>query len=68
MALGIQVLAWDKHNNVVGLNQLMGSQPSLFYNWISNDNTDINKQQKTCTNLLPLVVNCLLAKKVESDG
>jgi hypothetical protein len=31
----------------------MGSQ-SLSASWISNDNTDINKQQKTCTDLLPL--------------
>jgi len=28
MTLEIQVLAWDRHKNVVGLNQLMGSQPS----------------------------------------
>jgi hypothetical protein len=27
MALEIKVLAWNRHNNVTGLNQLMGSQP-----------------------------------------
>ena len=29
MTLEIQVLAWYRHKNVVGLNQLMRSQPSL---------------------------------------
>jgi hypothetical protein len=29
MALEIQVLACDRHNNEVGLNRLMGSQTSL---------------------------------------
>ena len=33
MTLEIQV--WDKHNNVAGLNLLMGSQPSPLDNWIS---------------------------------
>jgi hypothetical protein len=28
MALEIQVLAWDRHKNMAGLNWLMGSQPS----------------------------------------
>jgi hypothetical protein len=27
MALEILLLAWDRHKNVAGLNQLMGSQP-----------------------------------------
>jgi hypothetical protein len=35
MALEIQALACDRHKNVVGLNQLMGSQPSPLDNWIS---------------------------------
>jgi hypothetical protein len=35
MALEIQVLAWDRHNNVAGLKRLMGSQPSPSNNWIS---------------------------------
>ena len=42
--LEIQVLAWDKHNNVAGLNQLMGSLPSPHDNWISNRKIYINKQ------------------------
>ena len=29
MTLKIQVLAWDRHENVSGLNRLMGSQPPL---------------------------------------
>jgi hypothetical protein len=29
MALEIQVLAWDRHNNVAELNQLMGYQPLI---------------------------------------
>jgi hypothetical protein len=32
MALEIQVLVWNRHKIVVGLNQLMGFQPSD--NWI----------------------------------
>jgi hypothetical protein len=36
MTLEIQILTWDRHKDVVGLNQLMGSQPSPFDNWISN--------------------------------
>jgi hypothetical protein len=28
MMLEIQVLAWDRHKNVAGLNQLIVSQPS----------------------------------------
>jgi hypothetical protein len=34
MTLEIQVLAWDRHKNVAGLNRLMGSQPSPLDNWI----------------------------------
>jgi hypothetical protein len=41
--LEIQILARDKHKNVVRLNELMGSQPSPLDNWISNGNTYINK-------------------------
>jgi hypothetical protein len=32
MTLAIQVLVWDRHKNVAGLDQLMGSQPSPFDN------------------------------------
>jgi hypothetical protein len=41
MALKLQVLAWDNHKNVVGLNRLMGSQISPLDNLISNGNTYI---------------------------
>ena len=42
----IQILAWDRHKNVVGLNRLMGSLPSRLGNWISNGNTCLNKRWK----------------------
>jgi hypothetical protein len=38
MTLNIQVLSWNRYDNVAGLNILMG--PPLFDNWISNSNTD----------------------------
>jgi hypothetical protein len=41
--LEIQVLACDRHKNVVGLNRLMGFNPTPLENWISNGNTYINK-------------------------
>jgi len=44
MMLEIQVLAWDRHKDVAGLNRLMGSHPSPHDNWISNSNTYINKK------------------------
>jgi hypothetical protein len=44
MMLEIQVLAWDRHKDVAGLNRLMGSQPSPLDNWISNSNIYINKK------------------------
>ena len=45
MTLKLQVLAWDNHKNVAGLNRLMGSQLSPLDNLISNDNTYINKRK-----------------------
>ena len=36
MRLKTQVLAWDRHTNMAGLNQLKGSQPYPPDNWISN--------------------------------
>jgi hypothetical protein len=36
MRLKTQVLAWDRHTNMAGLNRLKGSQPSPPDNWISN--------------------------------
>ena len=43
MTLEIQVLAWDRHNNVVGLILLMSSQLSPFDNWISKGKTYTQK-------------------------
>ena len=34
MTLEIQFLVWDRRKNVVGLNQLMGSQPSHLHNYL----------------------------------
>ena len=56
MALEILVLALDRHKNVAGLNRLMGSQPSPSDNWITNDNTDINKQYEYFTDSIPLLL------------
>ena len=42
MALEIQVLAWDRHNNLAMFNLLIGLL--LSDNRISIDNTDINTQ------------------------
>jgi hypothetical protein len=44
MTLEIQVLASDRQKNAVGLNRLMGSEPSPLNNWICNGNTNINKR------------------------
>jgi len=44
MALDMQLLAWDRHKNVVGINQLMGFQSYPLDNLISNSNTDINNK------------------------
>ena len=41
MMLEIQLLVWDMHKHVMGLNRLMGSQPSTSNSWVSNNNTDI---------------------------
>ena len=40
-------LACDRYNNVTCLNRLMGSQPTIHDNWISNENTNINKRSPT---------------------
>ena len=47
MALEFQDLAWDRHKNVMGLNWLIGPQPSPLYNWISNVKTDTVKPDNT---------------------
>ena len=44
MVLETQVLAWDMQTNVAELNRLMDPSPPLLDNWISRDNTDMNKQ------------------------
>jgi hypothetical protein len=44
MVLETQVLAWDMQTNVAELNRLMGTSPPLLDNWLSSDNTDMNKQ------------------------
>ena len=42
-ALGIQVLAWERHKNMARLNRT----PTLIRdNWISDDNTEINIDHK----------------------
>jgi len=46
MTLDIQVLAWDRRNNVERLNRLMESQPYTINNWISNGNTNIYPNDK----------------------
>jgi hypothetical protein len=55
MTLEINVLVWNRHKNVAGLNRLIRSQPSPLDNWVSNGNTYINKYLKqTFTDSLPL--------------
>jgi len=44
LALEIQVLDWNRHKNMTGINQLMASHPSHFDTWILNNKTDINKR------------------------
>ena len=46
LTLEIQVLAWDRHKYVAGLNRLMGFQPSHIDSWISNGKTYQNKHLK----------------------
>jgi hypothetical protein len=51
------ISALDRHKNVAGLNRVMESQPSyLKKNWIFFGNTDINKQEKSYTDFLPLLI------------
>ena len=54
--VGIPVHGLEQEQISGGLNQLMISQPSSRHNWISNDNTYINKRYKknTCTDSLAL--------------
>jgi hypothetical protein len=43
MGLEIHVPSWDRHKNMAEKNRIMGYQGFPFDNWISIDNTDINK-------------------------
>ena len=47
--VGNPCLGFGQVKNVVGLNRLLGSQPSSFDNWISN-----SEWWKTCTDSLPI--------------
>jgi len=44
MALGMQIMSWDKHSIVAGLNRLIGSQPSSLDNCISDGKNKTMKQ------------------------
>jgi len=58
MMLKFQVLTWDRHKNVVGLNQLMGSQPSpSWYLDLQWQYIYMYKQTiKTCTLLITRIL------------
>ena len=43
MTLKIEFMAFDRYTCVAGLDWLMGHNPPFYDNWISDDNTDINK-------------------------
>ena len=66
MALTIDILAWDRRNNMEMLNRLMASQTSPLDNWTSINNA-INKQtMKSYRNSLPLKrISCLLAMNLK---
>ena len=51
MTLEIQTLAWDRHKNVAGLNQIIGSQPSPLGNWIFNGFAYIKTNDKKPTHI-----------------
>ena len=51
----LQTWHWDRHKNVVGLNQLMGSQSSSPDNLVSKKNAVINRI-KNCTCFLFAVI------------
>ena len=59
MTLEIQVLAWDRHKNVAGLNRLKGSQPSSpVDNWITNNTYIVYKCMiKEIDSLLNVIQN-----------
>jgi hypothetical protein len=44
MTLEFQILSWDRHKNVAGLNWLKESQPSPLDNWTTNGYTNDKKK------------------------
>ena len=63
--LVIQVLDWDRHNNVAGVKLVKEiPTPPSFDNWISNDNKNVNIQWKHSTESLPFK-NMTLYRKNE---
>ena len=42
--LEIQILAWDRHKHVAELSRVIDPNSLPLDNWISNDNTCINKR------------------------
>ena len=53
MMLEMQVHAWDMHNNLAWLYQLMGPRPCHINNWISSGIT-YEQMKKTYSDSLPL--------------
>ena len=60
----IQVLAWDRHKNVVGLNRLMGSKPFPLDNCSSSDNAYIIYAHNTSSTHIRVVLIALSIKQV----
>lgn len=68
MVLEIQVMAWERYNNVVRLNRKLGYQPCSLKNFISDDNTDINRHSKYMTRLTCNSSLISIVLGVVSDG
>jgi hypothetical protein len=47
MVLEMQILDWNRHKNMAGLNRIMGTQPSHLDNLISKGNTYKHTIEKT---------------------
>ena len=63
-----KTLVCDRYSNVAGPNRLMGSQPTNHDNWISNENTNINKRKKTnSTDSLSLEKDHILSQKTTNN-
>ena len=50
----MQVLAWDRHKDMAGLNKLMGSQPS---NYFSAKSQRVNWFDPVCSSHLKKVIS-----------